>query len=160
MKLPSLLTRLVAKFCNWSKYSYFDLDGYMLRHYCLVLPWFAVRKHTILRSDNDRHLHDHPFSSISIILAGSYIEHQVDWNGPPDRSYAMVINNKMTQVYVYLRTPGSVIIRRADSLHKLELCQGGPVTTCFITGKKAKEWGFASEQGWIHNVEYLGSQGK
>jgi hypothetical protein len=34
----------------------------------------VARAHTILRSDQDRHLHDHPAWSISIVLAGGYWE--------------------------------------------------------------------------------------
>ena len=37
-------------------------------------PWFNVYLHRIMRSDDDRALHDHPWVNCSVLLEGSYVE--------------------------------------------------------------------------------------
>ncbi len=37
-------------------------------------PWFNLYLHKIYESDNEKHLHDHPFSFTSLVLKGSYKE--------------------------------------------------------------------------------------
>src|SRR5208282_805597 len=56
---------------------YFHLEGYMERWW-IRRPkegrkW-TCRLHHILRSDEDRHLHDHPWPYVTIILKGGYWE--------------------------------------------------------------------------------------
>lgn len=88
----------------------------------------SVRVHEILRSDHDRHPHDHPFSYLTIILRGTYWERRFD-------SHGRCISNTM-------RGPGSIMWRRKGSWHLLELYQG-TVTTLFFTGRKEDGvWGF------------------
>jgi hypothetical protein len=51
---------------------------------------------------------------------------------------------------------GTILFRRANSLHRLEI----PINateetwTLFITGKKVREWGFLSKEGWIWHRNY------
>ena len=40
----------------------------------LSTPWFNIFLHFINRADEDKDLHDHPWSFWSIILKGGYIE--------------------------------------------------------------------------------------
>src|SRR5271157_1654536 len=44
------------------------------RYRLLSTPWFNVYLHQILKSDEDRHFHDHPWSFFSFLLKGSYRE--------------------------------------------------------------------------------------
>jgi hypothetical protein len=55
---------------------YFHLDGYMERYWLAPFKENGgnVRIHHILSSDADRHLHDHPWASTSVILDGGYWE--------------------------------------------------------------------------------------
>ena len=51
-------------------------DPYMRRWW--VIPrnkWFNIYLHNIMRSDDDRALHDHPWTNVSVLLRGSYLEH-------------------------------------------------------------------------------------
>jgi len=113
----------------------------------------AIRVHEILTSDDrDRGFHDHPWPYITIILKGGYIEVTpiyVDgiYTGERRKYYA----------------PGSILFRRAQSWHSLELPyatspldgdvmpngRGGwqeePCTTLFITFKYVQKWGFLVE---------------
>ena len=92
-----------------------------------------VRIHEILLSDEDRHFHDHPWDFTSFILSGGYTEHTP--NG--------------TTVH----RPFSLIRRKAEDLHKLELT--GPAWTFVVTGDKRRDWGFQTENGWIHWEKYF-----
>lgn len=100
--------------------------------------WFVVPRneqcnvylHQILRSDDDRALHDHPWANTSYLIAGCYIEHTVEGQ--------------------FLRTAGDVVERSAETLHRLEVIPGKHAVSLFMTGPKVREWGFACPQGWRH----------
>lgn len=114
---------------------------YMRRWY--IIPrnrWFNAYLHNIVRSDDDRALHDHPWFNISIVLRGGYTEvmperqPSANYPVPPDRSVC--------------RGPGSIVMRRPTAAHRLEV---GPGTNCwslFITGPNVRTWGFWCPRGW------------
>jgi len=105
---------------------------YMRRWY--VVPRnnrFNVYFHEILRSDDDRALHDHPWAwNLSIVLSGGYFE--------IDRAGRRWVR------------PGSVRLRRGVFAHRLELRDGVMARTLFLTGPRVREWGFLCPQGWRH----------
>lgn len=107
-------------------------DDYLRRWW--IVPRNAacnVYLHEILRSDDDRALHDHPWDNTSYLLSGRYIEHT------PEGSF--------------MRQAGEVIQRRATDLHRLEVIEGEPpALSLFMTGPKVREWGFLCPQGWVH----------
>lgn len=106
-------------------------DPYMLRWW--VIPrnkWFNVYLHKILRDDDDRALHDHPSDNCSVILRGRYLE--------------------VCQAARYIRTAGTITRRKAEWPHRLELIDGQPCWTLFITGPRRREWGFHTANGWVH----------
>jgi hypothetical protein len=106
---------------------------------------FQIYLHHILRSDHDRDLHDHPWWFLTFILWGGYYEWQPS------------AISKFCQPIKYLRRPGSILYRRANHLHRLELTK--PAWTLVIRGRKSREWGFVSGCGkWIPWREYLGLQ--
>lgn len=99
--------------------------------------------HKIIRSDDDRALHDHPWLNVSVILAGGYTE-VVPWSqaqGPLD--------DHLARVHRVRRRPGSVVVRRSGHRHRLEVGER-PCWTLFITGPKVREWGFYCKRGWVH----------
>jgi hypothetical protein len=92
--------------------------------------WFNVYLHQILRSDDDRALHDHPWLNCSILLRGWYREKL-----PGDR--------------MKIRRAGrSIVFRRAVSAHRLEV--EAPCWSLFITGPIIRSWGFHCPKGWVH----------
>lgn len=91
--------------------------------------------HNFLRSDFDRALHDHPWPSTSILLDGSYIEHLADGSAP-------------------VRNAGDIVTRHATDAHRIELINGQPTWSLFITGPKVREWGFHCIEGWTHWTEF------
>ena len=101
--------------------------------------WFSndgigVRVHNIRRSDSDRELHDHPFDFTSIILWGGY------WETRDDGSRTCY-------------GPGSVVHRRAEMLHRLEL--PGPAWTLVFRGPYRREWGFVRDGVWIRWQDFV-----
>lgn len=105
-----------------------------------VIPrnrWFNIYLHNILRDDDDRALHDHPWLNCSIVLEGGYLEFSLD--GRPT-----------------FRPPGSIIFRMPTTAHRLVLLREyavaniatRPAWTLFITGPRIREWGFYCPQGW------------
>lgn len=96
--------------------------------------------HVFRRSDEDRALHDHPWSWLTVLLEGSYWEHiPAD---PRDPAGETVRRH---------RTAGDVVARGdAAHPHRIELIDGQPVTTLFLTALKFREWGFWCERGWRH----------
>lgn len=93
----------------------------------------CVYLHQILRSDDDRALHDHPWHCTSIILQGELIE---------------VLQDRQQ-----ILRPGSITSRAADVPHRLVI-EGEPVWSLFITGPKIRSWGFHCPNGWVHWREF------
>jgi len=116
-------------------------DPYMER-WLARTPRGYVRVHHILRSDDDRALHDHPFDFTSLILRGSYIEHVP---ADPTRPGGPTVSQRYG--------PGSILRRRAEDPHRLVL-PDGPVWTLVLTEKKRRDWGFHLAEGWLLWSEY------
>lgn len=198
MKLSSFAIRILLWLHKRAERTpYFHLAGYMRRDWILGYRSFArnaanpdrlwpsrsrfaslyewitslvcIRAHTIVRSDNDRHQHDHPCASISIVLVGGY------WEAlePPDfvqyfpEAYLRTLEllqyepvEKMqvkANVYnVWWRGPGDVVRREAKTRHKLILPIATQCKTIFIMGRKSNAWGFYTETGKVGYREYLG----
>jgi hypothetical protein len=95
--------------------------GVYVRRWYLETPYFSVRLHHWLHSDDNRAFHDHPWWFITLILKGSY----TDLN--PIRSERM--------------TPGKVAYRPALHQHTAQIDPGG-CWTLLLTGPKIRQWGF------------------
>jgi len=91
------------------------------------------RYHEILHSDPGRALHDHPWNFTSTILDGAYLEITPDG----ERLYRA----------------GAVIYRKATDLHRLEVIEG-PVWTHVTTSRVLRQWGFATDDGWVPYDRY------
>ena len=113
-----------------------DDTDYMRRFFRFGRPntnGATARYHQILRSDDDRHLHDHPWDFISVILDGSYVE--------------------TTESGEVEHGRGSVLTRSAESAHRLTL--KAPVWSFVITAPARRRWGFHTEDGWVPWRTYL-----
>lgn len=114
-----------------------DSNPYLRRWF--VIPrnrWFNIYLHNIVRSDDDRALHDHPWWNLSIILRGGYLE--------------VIPTPGATTKHVW-RGPGSIVARRPKAAHRLVVSPySAPVWTLFITGPRLRAWGFWCPRGWVH----------
>jgi hypothetical protein len=104
--------------------------------------FFNVYLHEILRSDDDRALHDHPWFNVSIILQGTYFEHTIRAGGIHRRR---------------LRGAGAVIARAPWTAHRLEVT--GRCFTLFLTGPRMRQWGFHCTGGWVHWRSFVNTAG-
>jgi hypothetical protein len=116
--------------------------------------WWVIPKnqvcgaylHEIRASDDDRALHDHPWANCSIVLRGRYVEHTIAAGG---------VHHRRTLI------AGDVVFRGATAAHRLELIDGEPCWSLFLTGPKLREWGFhCPEAGWRHWRDFTSHNGR
>lgn len=112
-------------------------EGLYLRRFYLSprVRWllFQIFLHHILL-DDDRHLHDHPFDFVTIILRGSYRE---------------TIRRSDGTTYERVLTAGSIRFNRAEHTHRLEIIR--PVWSLVIASRPRRHWGF-----WEDDVDHRG----
>lgn len=118
-----------------------DDSVYLVRWW--VIPrnrFFNIYLHHFLRSDDDRALHDHPWSNCSLLLKGSYTEHAIDAGGIHQRT---------------VLSAGAVRMRWSGRFaHRVEL-HNGPCWTLFITGPVVRKWGFhCPQKGWVLHSDF------
>lgn len=119
---------------------------YMLRWW--VIPrnrWFNIYLHRILRDDDDRALHDHPWVNCSILLAGAYREIMPARRGRYRHGEPVTLKRRQS---------GSIVLRWPTSAHRLIVDGGAPVVSLFITGPVVRDWGFYAPQGWVFWREF------
>lgn len=129
---------------------YHHLQGYMNRWWLIPYGtrWSpAIRVHEILRSDDDRAFHDHPWNYLTVVLKGGYFEVR------PVFKDGIYRGDKRTWC-----GPGSVLFRRATDWHRLEVPEGTVATTLFTTFAYRQQWGFMPQpaQNKVYYREYLG----
>lgn len=120
-------------------------NPYLIRWY--VIPrnrFFNIYLHKIVRDDDDRALHDHPWWSISLLLKGPLIE----------------VDNSGSHLY----DTWKIRIRKASYAHRLIIpswvkLRKEAVWTLFFTGPKLREWGFHCPQGWRHWSDFTDESG-
>lgn len=122
------------------------------RLYHWITDRIAIRLHHILRSDADRHMHDHPAWNVSIVLRGGYYELMPTRPDGGDWHEGQEVED-FTSVW---RGPGSVVFRRASSRHRLVIPYGMTCLSVFILGRKSQSWGFYTRAGKVGWREYLG----
>jgi len=99
----------------------------------LSTPWFNLYVHAIYRSDEDMHMHDHPWDFISVILKGGYIEN--------------VLHS--TRAF----KPGDINVHKAEDVHKLTLLTS-PTWTFVLTGRSRRVWGYLVGNDWVDSNTY------
>lgn len=93
-------------------------------------PWWSIRLHHWIAPDDDRAFHDHPWSFVTIVLKGGYLD--VSPTGAD-----------------YLRAP-AVRWRPAEHRHTVYPNPHGGAWTIVATGKRRRTWGF-----WEAGVKFI-----
>lgn len=134
----------------------------------LIRRWFLYKTthfgrvylHQLMRSDDDRALHDHKMSNISWILDGSYRE-WMEWERDKidEKNARLETIEGTTRIYVrHTRIAGDVIARGAGTPHRLEL--DTPVISLFFGGPIVRDWGFHTASGWVRWRDFLDLNGR
>lgn len=129
-------------------------EDYLHRYYLFLKDrkWFPfnVTLHKIVKSD-DPIFHDHPWPFMTIVLKGGYWEHTPIFDND---------GTKLAEFQTW-RGPGSIIMRKANEFHWLELDDNaGPASTLFFMGPQQRDWGFLVDKTkkksqWIQWQYYL-----
>jgi hypothetical protein len=112
-----------------------------LRRYILVMcPWFQVYLHHILRPDFDRHLHNHPWAGVSLILHGGYAE---------------LVTAPGDEHYLVRHGIGALNVLRRDTYHRITQVKRH-TWTLLVAGRRKSSWGFwVSDRGHVDYETYL-----
>lgn len=107
-----------------------------------------VYLHEILRSDDDRAGHDHPWDNTSYVIEGEYDEIAYYKLQPWNEAYRRTI------------VAGDTVSRQATDTHRLVIPEGGRCVSLFITGPKVREWGFWCPNGerFVHWRAFTGGE--
>lgn len=130
---------------------YFHLDGYMERYWLTPFDPDAssnIRIHRILRSDDDRAMHDHPWPSTSVILKGGYWE-VMPLRQDQDPKLDMIL---FTREW---RQAGDVVQRNAYTRHRIVMPENQECWSMFIMGRYEQKWGFYTPEGKVYWRDYL-----
>lgn len=131
-----------AKSRRWSFMSRFDIadldrptETYLTRWRLVQVPWFGIYLHAIRKPDGSRDLHDHPWSFLSLVLRGGYVEERNGW---------------MTE-----RRAGSLALRRTSDVHRVQTLTRTPTWTLLLVGPRTHEWGFYVDGKFVPNGEWI-----
>lgn len=137
---------------SWRFWRWLDIkkgdDTYLVRLTILRTPWFQILLHWINLPDQDRDLHDHPWSFCGFVLSGAYLEEVAT----PDSSQTLLFDCRRQLVHCWIR-------KNLSEAHRITEVFGhvGPL---IFTGPKARSWGFYPQvdpddtDTWRH-VEYI-----
>jgi hypothetical protein len=122
---------------------------YLARWYLIPRNlYFNIYLHRFRESDDDRALHDHPWWSLSFLLAGELIETLEDTSGNWDNVFDA---EKVKFRWIYKMFP---YLRRPTLMHRIIL-ESPEAWTLFITGPKQRKWGFRlPDGGWVDHDKY------
>lgn len=110
---------------------------YLVR-WSMWLPFgMSLKLHQILRRDDDRCHHDHPWWFIRVILWGGYIESV----GPDHR----IKHRKPWRPWA----PWRVYFCAADFRHRITELPHGSSWTLALCGPHRGKWGFFTREGWV-----------
>jgi len=117
--------------------------------------FFVARFHLILRPDQDRHPHDHPWAFRSLIIRGAYTE-----------AHHPTVDGKPSEQPIY-RThfSGSSYRVERGTFHRITAVTGPALTLCILgrptrRGDGEDDWGFLVDGERIGFKEYLGLEEK
>lgn len=100
----------------------------------LKTRWFSIYIHGIYATDQDKHLHNHPWDYKSIVLKGSYIEE----------------TNSGTNTLQF----GTITSRNGKDYHKIKTLLTKSVYTLFIVSPVKRVWGYQVDGSWMNHEEY------
>lgn len=121
----------------------------------LITPWFSIRVHHFLRSDDKRYFHDHAWDFWTFILKGYYYDVS-DSKGFP-WGYKDVNYNTETGMFVRRskRVAGKLYKVPAEHRHYVEVPEGGGCWTLVFCKKPRRKWGFWVGEKFRRPLKYF-----
>jgi hypothetical protein len=119
----------------------------MTRYTLLKTRFGDVKIHVFHRSDGPE-LHDHPWPFWSLVVWRGYIEESLTHN-----------EGGTFETFRRRRRPLSIVRRRPEHAHRVELIAERPAVTIVWTGRRVREWGFYTRRGWQWFREYFIERG-
>lgn len=119
----------------------------------------SIRIHHIMRADNDRHLHDHPWNARTIVLRGWYEEERpgdIFNQGDRYREQRDDLGGWLLPREVFDRRAGYTGRLLFGQYHRISAVPEDGVWTMFFTWKKRGSWGFSVDGKKVSWREYLG----
>ena len=123
---------------------------YMGRFWVIRRRWNlpSVRLHWILKPDNARDLHSHPFHFRTIILRGWYMQEVPGKYWPSQKNDTRLVKMR----------PGMQSTCGYGQFHRItQVSKGGCWTLFIMWGGKRKDWGFMTKNGYVPAAEYKGT---
>lgn len=100
-------------------------------------------------------LHDHPWSFLSLVLWGGYVEERANIREAVELAYAAdtvyPMDPRGEQVE---RRPLSLRSMRLDECHRITELRRRTCWTLVIGGPRRRSWGFYTPTGWLTEAEY------
>lgn len=136
----------------------FDGRAYM-RRWGVAGRWGGVYLHRFDAPDPGIDLHDHPFSFVSVVLAGGYIEERADIREA--EMLARIADKWPTTCHrgvLEHRGRWSVRALRLDECHRIvDLDRGRRCWTLVLRGPVRRRWGFYLPEGFMDESVYDGT---
>lgn len=131
-------------------------EPYMRRWWAIPRNrFFNIYIHEIIRDDDDRALHDHPWPSLSYCVEGGVFETYAKYIGEG-------VTRRRSDILRWIGQ-GKWIYRSPNFAHRLELPEnisGRSTITIFMTGPRIREWGFLCPKGWRHWKDFVSQENK
>lgn len=125
-----MIRRLLTRITRNRPCKVIEVNGpYLARYYMGGLFGYQVWLHHFLQSDSERHLHTHPWSALSIMLCGWYIEE--------------------TPMGLSRRWPLSVMRIKPDRLHRIFDVEPGTWTLMIVGPERKDTWRFVGDDGVV-----------
>jgi len=124
-----------------SRMIYREQEKYLERFYVLSTSWLGIYLHRFWSSDDDG-LHDHPWNSASILLAGGYHEEEPERQGVP---YGPTVTHFRRPFHPPIK------LRSRYAAHRITVPSGteGKTWSLFVRfGFKRRAWGFYRNRQW------------
>lgn len=123
-------------------------EAYLCRLRLIDTPWFGVYLHHVEGPDPQPDPHDHPWTFLSFVVRGGYLEQVWKAVGP-------------LKTQVYSRRWRSLTwhrMRAEGYAHRILSCEPRTVTL-ILRGPRRREWGFwtisnENREGWTHWKDY------
>lgn len=100
---------------------------YLTRWHLISTQWLSVYVHRLDGPDPDRHMHNHPWKALVLVLRGSYSQQTIR---PGGIAYRYTEHSPLRPNHL------------GEHYHKIVSLRPGTITLCICGPRQARGWGF------------------